>query len=53
MFWHSWNDTTQVFEVYMYTYMNMYVSYIYDSQTKWSAPLKIALMNWLFETWTR
>ena len=28
--------------------------YIY-SQTKykWSVPLKIALMNWLFETWTR
>ena len=23
------------------------------SQTKWSVPLKIALMNWLFETWTR
>ena len=23
------------------------------SQTKWSLPLKIALMNWLFETWTR
>ena len=22
------------------------------SQTKWSVPLKIALMNWLFETWT-
>ena len=22
-------------------------------QTKWSVPLKIALMNWLFETWTR
>ena len=25
----------------------------YYSQTKWSVPLKIALMNWLFETWTR
>ena len=23
------------------------------SQTKWSVPLKIALMNWFFETWTR
>ena len=23
------------------------------SQTKWSVPLKIALMNWLFQTWTR
>ena len=23
------------------------------SQTKWSVPLKIALMNCLFETWTR
>ena len=23
------------------------------SQTKWSVPLKIALMNWLFKTWTR
>ena len=23
------------------------------SQTKWSVPLKIALMNWLIETWTR
>ena len=23
------------------------------SQTKWSVHLKIALMNWLFETWTR
>ena len=23
------------------------------SQTKWRVPLKIALMNWLFETWTR
>ena len=23
------------------------------SQTKWSVPLKIALMNWLSETWTR
>ena len=27
-------------------------TYITYSQTKWSAPLKIALMNWLFETWT-
>ena len=25
----------------------------YCSQTKWSVPLKIALMNWLFEPWTR
>ena len=25
----------------------------YYSQTKWSVPLKIVLMNWLFETWTR
>ena len=25
----------------------------YYSQTKWSVPLKIALMNWLVETWTR
>ena len=23
------------------------------SQTKWTVPLKTALMNWLFETWTR
>ena len=23
------------------------------SQTKWSVLLKIALMNWFFETWTR
>ena len=27
--------------------------YLHYSQTKWSLPLKIALMNWLFETWTR
>ena len=26
---------------------------IAHSLTKWSVPLKIALMNWLFETWTR
>ena len=25
----------------------------YYSQTKWNVPLKFALMNWLFETWTR
>ena len=26
---------------------------LYYSQTKWSVPLKIALRNGLFETWTR
>ena len=34
-----------------------YAQFFYNnskiSQTKWSVPLKIALMHWLFETWTR
>ena len=35
--------------------LNLWRKYrnLHYSQTKWSVPLKIALMNLLFEIWTR
>ena len=39
----------QEYQVDLNKYVTSWTSY---SQTKWSVPLKIALMNWLFETWT-